>query len=87
MAVRAGIVSKAYVDANFRAATPAGFASGAGYFVVQREGDTTDNYVIRGRVVGTELVREATLWLERIGRGELYIATTYAGTPIGGGIF
>ena len=87
MAVRSGLVNKAYITANFRAATVSDFAVGAGYFVVLRETPEETSFAIHGRVVGTELIRESTLWLERINREELFIATTYSGTPIGGGIF
>jgi hypothetical protein len=81
----ANTVNAAYIAANFRPAVLTDFAVGAGYWIVRKDG--TDKYVLTGRVVGTELVRESTIWIERMRKNEIYIATTYAGTPIGGGIF
>lgn len=86
-AARSGLVSLAYIQANFRLATVEDFVVGLRFAQIRKENSGYDaSYSILGRRVTSQLIAQAIDFQTMILNGEAYVVTYYAGGPIGGGV-
>lgn len=80
MATTAGLVTLAYVQANFRPAVFDDFSVGLQYFLItpEKTGSTSNFYKITGfQTISNKITEEAIAFTENMKLGYIWIATSY----------